>query len=228
MKYKIICIFTILIFFIFNIVIANETRINPDIISVNYPNGGEKINCNSKILFKWNVIESNNPTDIYLWDGIKKEMKLLGTVNENHFEWEVPNDLDGNRFRIKIVVNHSETNYYDFSDNFFEITNTKAQGTNIIQQEIDESEMAEEIKTSDDFLISPNPAFDELNVSFNDSYAIKDVSIVDIKGEFVKLKPFNIDIGDITINISNLVSGKYFIIFVDKDGRNYIKSFVKL
>lgn len=99
--------------------------------------------------------------------------------------------------------------------------------TYISWMRIDESEFDFMVHTEDvivencNFVLSPNPAFDFLNIKSN-SGGVSSVAIYDMMGRII-----DIDYDD-GLDISDLVPGKYIISILDSDGSKEQQKFVKI
>lgn len=91
-------------------------------IKVLYPNGGEVLKANSRVLIKWQSKDLNGKVVIVLYKkGIKHEVISKQTDNSGKFFWKIPRHLpEGNDYRIRIrALNNLAVN--DFSDRNFTI-----------------------------------------------------------------------------------------------------------
>jgi len=90
-------------------------------VSLDYPNGGEKLDAGSVVQILWSDVISHGPATYDLWysttgqDGpwIAIESGLAsGTFS---FDWVVP-DAPSNQVRLRVKQDNSGTDYFDISD----------------------------------------------------------------------------------------------------------------
>lgn len=95
------------------------------VMTIIYPNGGEKLIPGKTAMIKWNYTnDSNADNDVILVlykNGIKFKTLSESTSNTGMFLWEIPsNTPDGNNYRIRIR-SRKDLTLNDFSDGDFSI-----------------------------------------------------------------------------------------------------------
>lgn len=100
----------------------------------------------------------------------------------------------------------------NFSDAYFPVT---CVATSIQEQQ-----------NSGSFILYPNPANDELTLSFKENTSLKStISLMDVCGKVLLTKE-NTELDKITLNVQELASGIYFI-KASSNGKSIVKKFVK-
>ncbi len=190
----------ILVFFIFILLVqinnyANHNN-NMDII---YPNGGEIYESGNLIDIKF-TNNSLDEVEIYLWNGTSKAFNLLGTTYNNTFIWEIPEQLEGGRFRIKIISAVDSVDLYGYSDNFFKIERRNEpelyKGAKLFNLETEDTEIE----------LFPNPANEMITIKLNSEIEYN-YEIIDISGNIVFS---GIGKNTLTLDISEFNAGTYF------------------
>jgi hypothetical protein len=163
-----------------------------------------------------------------LWDGITKRTVKIGDMTGESFFWQVPDSLQGDRFRINVIQKNSDCSKNDFSDNFFEIRH---------QQQIEQCKVESLFKTTVNTGISvtswsitviPNPSRSILSLRFSNQILVHSLSIVDIMGVKLHAEMLkNAPIDSYSRDISELNKGIYFILLELNDGSMQVVKFIK-
>jgi len=77
------------------------------------------------------------------------------------------------------------------------------------------------------FMLYPNPVAGELRIQ-NSELKIKNVEIVDVLGQRIYNSAFNIQHSELTINVSSLSPGIYFVVITDEKNNRALKKLIKL
>lgn len=78
-----------------------------------------------------------------------------------------------------------------------------------------------------DFIVYPNPAIDLLYISKNPTSTIKNIAIYNIQGSMVRSIP-NSEVNGNTVNIQQLDSSIYFMVFKIENGDSIVRKISKL
>ena len=157
-------------------------------------------------------------------DGDKVQLKWVTSseINNSHFVLE--RSLDGIRFeelgQVAGAGNSSETLIYSFSDerpfdgiNYYRLLQVDFDGTSEYFEVIT-------IKTDNEgmvFNIFPNPVKNIANLQLDENISSEaHVEILNINGKLIEVLPINQIGGTKEVNVSNLVSGVYFLRLVDR------------
>lgn len=215
---KIIPLFIVILFLISGNSLFSENQ-NINELQIIYPNGGEKICTGSLLQIKWSYSDFDELKNIYIWDGITKEMFLIASVHGNEYIWEVPDYFKGDRFRIKVELHgNSQRNYYNMSNNFFTIKEPGHFVSENDEIQMNNSILQTELNTSKKINLIPNPSNGILELIFDEAMEIHNISIIDINGVYFEPKSYENHNTFLTMDISNLVCGTYFILFEGNRG----------
>ena len=218
---KIICflMYVLLYFNFIPTILSADEKIKTDVVKIIYPNGGEKLNNNSKIKIIWTNVNRSELSYIYLWDGLNKTMLFIDSVNGTEYFWEIPENYSGSRYRMKIVQGSADSKCIDFSDNFFFIRNydQNIDNTSDYQKRI----VPRKILDNTEISVYPSPSSDYLKIKFINDIEIAKIFISDINGKIIYPRFNKISLNEFKINTSNLFPGTYFLFVLDLNGNKF-------
>lgn len=180
------------------------------------PNGGENGEYwtqGDNVTIKWDTMYFHGAVDIYIWNMNDCTLNRIDsgvTASTGIYAWSIPsNHAFGNYFRIKIEQSDS-AEIYAMSSTYFPIyENTGG------------------IKLSDDGIVTvnenrigivPNPAGNNVHVSWNYALPVHLVYMADMNGREIKKYNTEATRKSLDINTSDLNNGNYFIVVYFSDG----------
>ena len=207
-----ILIIALIIFLYFSISLVSKANAE---IDISMPNGGEVYTSGQllEIKFKNNISDEVN---VYLWNGKSKQFIFIGNTNNSTLIWEIPKELEGNKFRIKIIsVKGSEFNNYGYSENFFCINRKKN------EQLKKDSNLGSYQKHDLNVKVFPNPSSEILSIEVDKEKSLT-YEIINING--IKVSDGTID-KYAYLSLSDFSSGTYFI-KINNDTDVILKKFI--
>ncbi|MFP4368582.1 MAG: T9SS type A sorting domain-containing protein, partial [Candidatus Kapaibacterium sp.] len=167
-------------------------------------------------LIKWNVNNFPNNVNIYLWDGSQSKYHVIASNipgSKGSYQWLVKGEFQpGKFFRVKVQAQNSA--YYQMSEFFFPIYYEHQAGQNPIPL------------TNEDIFVSPNPASDNISISWSNDHAIK-LEMIDLEGHRIRELSYFNEKGA-NLNIEDLKNGVYIIKVYFLDGRYASGKFIKV
>ncbi len=200
--------------------IVNKSRLSAQApaIVVQAPLGGERLATGQSFLIRWQAVSLNNMVDISLWDGRRGRWTVIASglpAGKESYRWEVPQDLAGDRFRVK-VASAVDGRIAAMSPTFFFI-------------ELSPEAMPREaglppIASDQEIHVQPTPSQTYVQLSWAKDLAARKVTLLDILGNEVisrvpRQKHF------VAIPVRELLPGLYMaeILFVDgSQGRSKV------
>ena len=146
-------------------------------------------------------------------DGVLVSWNIENQINIDTYEIQRSND-GVNFYAIGKVIATNITNY-SFVDNnlqknglvFYRIKAVEPNGKFNISKIV-----SVKIYSANGLLIYPNPASSILNIKLNKTITTKsNLQITDVTGKTIKLQTLNVGEINVTINVNNFASGKYFV-----------------
>lgn len=180
--------------------------------NIMYPMGGERISNGNPCTIKWKGSPGTliEPVNIVLWDGRKSAWVPVVSnfyTEKNLYIWNVPKDLVGDRFRIRIEF--ASTGKPILSSTFFSITSNV---TNTVSPQVTlkKGEVPFSLK------VFPNPANEKFLVSWEGKGS--ELIIRNLTGGEVFSQDLSTLHSSTSIGTSGLSSGTYFIYVRFSDG----------
>jgi hypothetical protein len=197
-------------------------------LTFSHPKGETLLTSGSSTLIKIEGVNEIFSGELYLWDGVKKDLLKISDFTGNSYNWVIPDSLSGNRFRLKVSYMHSGLYKSFFSDNFFTISQTP---TVKIALKTEREELSEINLYNDNssIIIFPNPVEEYLNFQCKNQFIeINNIKIINSSGLLIREYEINNSPNDLfSFDAKYLASGFYSAIFQFKNNTSTIVKFIK-
>ncbi len=185
------------------------------------PLGGEKVEYTDMLTVSWFADSIITGVNIKKWDSYSKQWEYIAQNTDAHpvtpYTWEIPDSLDGSQCLIKLEFLKNGVVYSgDISSAYFRI---------IEPAEIPIKSIVANEEHADGILLYPNPIHNLLNIKGIGGDATK-ILLKDLTGRELKSVATSGQ-AELSINISDLVPGYYFVI-IERVGKiNYTYKIIK-
>ncbi len=196
---------------------ANDARAEGGDIVVRQPGAGEVFTAGETMRITWLSADAEGTVTIDMWNGDAAEYIPIGAnipIANGAFKWIIPSNLYGSQFRLRISSD-ANPSVLALSFSFFSIkqNNTPGPGPGLLVD-------------SGSVRIAPNPAGEQIVVSWDEDVKPVSITLIDLLG--TRIKTQRVDGGATAgFRIGSLTAGTYIVEAQRLDGTVERGKFIK-